>query len=429
MHVDVRFDPAPDRWCTFGAARVYNQRMVTFGVNEVSPASEALPTRPLRERVPEALTIGGDPATPIVDHGVTHPLLGAVGLAFAQHRPLVLSPDAVWLTIAQGIAQHVRLNAEALRPRLVRHDGRARLSVTWDGAMPEDAASWTALVAALRSELAAQIGDGRARLFECDFSTSTDVERVASQVVMLDAYAPYFSYWMTCACGIPAITLTGTPADWRRIRERVDVIAELGLERWCRSLVPITDQLVRAAAGDADVAFWRRIYNPIDAYGADVITGWITRLYPYLVSGGVMGAPNSMLDLPIDEPRGLTAWRNSPLSPFYSGPGLRSNDVPDTRARVAVRVVDRIGGGWARSCSRLASSRWRRTPTARCARSRAGTSSAQPPTSPRCSTGSRAITARFRCRTPPRRRISTHSRPEDPEDPPRWSRSSGGSRR
>src|SRR6266436_2509116 len=74
----------------------------------------------------------------------------------------------------------------------------------------------------------------------------------------------YEKYWMTFTCGIPAITLTGTPADWRRIRERVDVIAELGLERWCRSLVPIADQLVRAAAGDADVAFWRRIYNPID---------------------------------------------------------------------------------------------------------------------------------------------------------------------
>jgi Domain of unknown function (DUF4419) len=35
----------------------------------------------------------------------------------------VLSPDAVWLTIAQGVAQHVRMNAEELRPRLVNHGG------------------------------------------------------------------------------------------------------------------------------------------------------------------------------------------------------------------------------------------------------------------------------------------------------------------
>ncbi|WP_272427393.1 DUF4419 domain-containing protein [Polyangium jinanense] len=45
-----------------------------------------------------------DPDLPVVDHGPTHALLGAVHLAFAQHRPLVLSPDAVWLTIAQGVA-------------------------------------------------------------------------------------------------------------------------------------------------------------------------------------------------------------------------------------------------------------------------------------------------------------------------------------
>jgi fructose-1,6-bisphosphatase/inositol monophosphatase family enzyme len=72
--------------------------------------------------------------------------------------------------------------------------------------------------------------------------------------------------------GIPSITLTGTVADWQQIRERVDVIAELDLAAWCRSLAPIADRFVRAAAGDVDVAFWRRIYNPADAYGGEVIS-------------------------------------------------------------------------------------------------------------------------------------------------------------
>jgi hypothetical protein len=72
--------------------------------------------------------------------------------------------------------------------------------------------------------------------------------------------------------------LTGTVEDWRKIRARVDEIAGFGLETWCRSLAPIADQFVRAAAGDVDTAFWRRIYNPVDAYGAEVITGWSARL-------------------------------------------------------------------------------------------------------------------------------------------------------
>jgi hypothetical protein len=311
--------------------------MRTFAVDVVEPAEQRLPTRPLRERYPDALAAGGDLDVPVVAHGGTHALLGAVGMAFAQHRPLVLSPDAIWLTIAQGVAQHVRLHAEQLRPRLVRHDGRKRLTVTVN-AMPTDAAAWAAVVAAFRAELAHEIGDGRARLLECDFSTSTDVDRVASQIVLFDAYAPYFSLWMRAVCGIPTITLTGTVDDWRRIRARVDVIAELDLGWWCGSLAAIAEQLVRAAAGDVDAAFWRRIYNPADAYGGEVITGWITRLYPYLEADGSQATRNPMLALPIDEPKNLTTAAER----WYLGPGVRSDAVPDTRSRVTVHVVDEV---------------------------------------------------------------------------------------
>ena len=123
--------------------------MISFGVDDVVPAGDLLPTRPLRSLWPEAMAIGGDPVRPLLEPDGIHPLLSAVGKAFAEHRPLVLSPDAVWLTIAQGVAQHVRLHAEELRPRLVSHAGRKRLSVMRDGPMPADAESWAELVAAL----------------------------------------------------------------------------------------------------------------------------------------------------------------------------------------------------------------------------------------------------------------------------------------
>ena len=93
--------------------------MVTFGVDDVTPAAERLPVQSVGELFPAAVVVGGDPALPVVVPDGVHPLLSAVGRAFAEHRRLVLSPDAVWLTIAQGIAQHVRLHAEQLRPRLV----------------------------------------------------------------------------------------------------------------------------------------------------------------------------------------------------------------------------------------------------------------------------------------------------------------------
>jgi hypothetical protein len=310
--------------------------MVVFGVGEVDPAAAPLPVTPLRDRYCDALAFGGDPDALLIEHSDTHPLLAAVGIAFAQHRPLVLSPDAIWLTIAQGVAQHVRHHAEAA----VAPDplGRKRVEVVRD-AMPGDAAAWHAAVGEFRRVLGDEIGEGRARLFECDFSTSTEVDRTVSQIVLLDAYSPYFSYWMMCICGIPSITLTGTVADWRGIRERIDVIAELDLGFWCRSLVPIADQFVRTADGKPDVAFWRRIYNPADTYGGELITGWITRFYPYLVAQGAPAHRNPMLELAIDEPRNVTRSKKQ----RYTGPGISSDLVPNSSSRVTVHIIDSFG--------------------------------------------------------------------------------------
>ena len=38
--------------------------MISFGVDDVVPAGDLLPTRPLRSLWPEAMAIGGDPALP-----------------------------------------------------------------------------------------------------------------------------------------------------------------------------------------------------------------------------------------------------------------------------------------------------------------------------------------------------------------------------
>lgn len=305
--------------------------MGTFAVDKVTPAKDALATKPLAEALGEVLAIGGDPTLPVIDHGPTHALLGAVSIAFAQHRHLVLSPDAIWLTIAQGVAQHVRLHAEALRSRLVRHSGKQMLQIAVDRT-PASAAEWAACVPRFRDALAQQIGDGRARLFECDFSTSSPDDLLVSQIVLLDVYSPYYDFWMMCVCGIPTITLTGTVEDWRRIRDRIDVIAELDLGWWTSSLAPMLDQFVRAASGDVDVTFWQRIYNPEDAYGGEIITGWITRFYPYLVHGEKADTRNYMLELPLGEPRDAKS------------PGLRSSEVEAavSTARINVAEPDRV---------------------------------------------------------------------------------------
>ncbi|ATE55259.1 DUF4419 domain-containing protein [Actinosynnema pretiosum] len=270
--------------------------MPTFAVDDVVPAVEPLPTTRLGSLFPDALALGGDPELAVLEPSGVHPLLRATAPAFAGHRPLVLSPDAVWLTIAAGLAQHVRLNAEPLRSELVAHRGRRDLTAVTTS-WPETAGQWAALV----DGFTALIGEGAADagLFECDFSTSTEVDRVAGRIVLLDAHSPHFALRFVSVCGIPEITLTGTPDDWWRIRERVEELPRFGLERWAASLGPILEQFTRASEGDVDVAFWRRVHKPAEAYDGEIVTGWIARFYPHLKGDGAFDRPNPLLELPL----------------------------------------------------------------------------------------------------------------------------------
>jgi hypothetical protein len=134
-----------------------------------------------------------DPGLPIeawsdVQGGVSeigvHPLIGAIQLSFDQHLPLELSPDHVWIVLAQGFARHVHANAEELRHQFVSHQGRETLSVRRDefqkGSRDND---WPGVFDELSVQLRERIGK-RHDLIVSDFSTTGPLERAVSQVVL-----------------------------------------------------------------------------------------------------------------------------------------------------------------------------------------------------------------------------------------------------
>src|SRR5262249_40929519 len=41
-----------------------------------------------------------------------HPVIAALHRAFSDHRPVSLSPDMIWLLIAQAVANHINAHAE-----------------------------------------------------------------------------------------------------------------------------------------------------------------------------------------------------------------------------------------------------------------------------------------------------------------------------
>lgn len=210
-----------------------------------------------------------------------HPLVQMAHDAFYEHRPIALSPDAIWFCLAQGFAHHVNLNAERLRTRFVRHDGKVQLVVVRPDFLLGQSNPWPEVFAAFSDQIAAHVGKLR-DLVVCDFSTTGPIERAASEVALMDAFQAYFEYEMVFGCGIPAITLLGTPADWRSVRQRAAMLGEFELEPWVRALLPVLDRIVLAAEGHDDPGFWQSFFHHESGSGCAALTGWIHVLFPYL---------------------------------------------------------------------------------------------------------------------------------------------------
>jgi hypothetical protein len=173
--------------------------------------------------------------------------------------------------------------------------------------------------------------------------TTGPIERVASGVVLMEAFQGHFAYEMRMGGGIPQITLTGVPDDWRSIRRRAEVLAEYGLENWLSALLPVLDALVASAEGRADPAFWRSFFRYRSGSMGTELTGWILTLFPYLKRymkrDEHVLEPNVFLDgwqqryERAEPPRPGERHRTS-----YDGPSL--GQCPSGLASAPVRCVD-----------------------------------------------------------------------------------------
>ena len=209
--------------------------------------------------------------------------LASVYRAYCEHRPLVISPDIVWLTITQGVAHHMALHAERLRHRLVKHEGKISLNFSFEGwvlGSPEN--PWEEAFRSWTDKIREHVGEKLHGDLVCDFSTTGTVERAASEVIMLDIFQHYFRYLAIGICGIPEITLLGNVSDWERLASKVKGLRVFDMDWWLDHLQPLCDEFVNARKGCPNVGHWQNICKLKSEYGGDVINGWIAKFFPYL---------------------------------------------------------------------------------------------------------------------------------------------------
>lgn len=213
-----------------------------------------------------------------------HPFVAAATTAFSDHRPLILSPDMFWLLVTQGVAHYVRANAQAMRSLFVGHEDRQNIDVRRDDFIKGDASNpWPEVFGEFSDKIRTLIGDDHHGNLVANFSTTSEVERVANEIVLMDTMSHYFDYSVTTMCGIPSVTLEGAPDDWQELCQRVATLGQAyDLAEWTDRLAPLLDRIANNAAGRDDAELWRDFYKNDESSGGPYIDGWMVDFFPFM---------------------------------------------------------------------------------------------------------------------------------------------------
>ena len=327
-----------------------NQNEICFKVDEVEVFKNLLPLqscfKQLEERLESSLiafshgdnfkVIEQSNENILEDTLNLHSFVNAVHQAFSEHRPLLLTPDAIWMTISQGFAQHINNNAQRLRYQFVSHSSKTELKVVLSKLTNNR--DWQQAIELWSKKISENVKSDIADLMVCDFSTTTPIIRTASQVVMMDALKQYFDYRLYAICGIPWIIVRGSVADWKKIRERVEIISQYDLDWWTKRLLPICDRIIETVAGKPNLEFWQHICKPQGIYGGEVITGWLADLFPYL-KDDITNSPtmkNPILEKPREE---LTIDDGIPPRMFPNGISQASFTLNTLREEFQLELI------------------------------------------------------------------------------------------
>ena len=213
--------------------------------------------------------------------------------AYAYHRPLVLSPDMIWLLISQSFGEFVYKNAEELRSQIVSHEGQKEIKIySKHDLLSDKDVDWDDIFNQFEQQLADNTKGDIAKTITADFTTTGRTERIASQITLMNALKQYFKYVVAyMICGIPSITLQGTVADWEKVLKKTQALEKYGMGWWTTQLEPILEEFVKAAAGHPNSKFWKDIVmqdRPDRLRGGGCnnyekptnLDGWFLKLFP-----------------------------------------------------------------------------------------------------------------------------------------------------
>ena len=282
----------------------YAQNGITFEVEKLSKPASLLPTISdetlyrkiilsdagidarsvaVNNKYPYNIIAKNEAPDNLVDAGNSAFFKG-MHLAYAEHRPFILSPDMIWLLISQGFAQHINANKEEMRSYLVDFSGKQSLIAQSKKSLNDSTLVWEEIFSQFTEQIKKNVKGNLVELLTCNFSTTTSLEKTASEITIMETMKPYFEFIVIyIVCGIPEITLEGTPEDWEKVLAKARELKEYKLEWWISELEPVLEEFVKASKGKVNKEFWRNMfkYHSKGCGNPEIIDGWIVKFFPY----------------------------------------------------------------------------------------------------------------------------------------------------
>ena len=211
--------------------------------------------------------------------------LDVVSLAYANHYPMEISPDDIWLMILDGFRLHVKNNRKALKNRFVAPGADTVISIV-DNSLTYNSThnEWFWTIASLYESLLSKLPKKTGNPLKTKFSTTSPVDNNISGTMVMAVASEYYSYYVRTTCGIPKIKVKGTKEDWILLKDSFNKLAvQLNMKWWAKGLNPVLDEFIKVFDGKINLEHWRSIYKYYkpQGCGSPSFDGWISRFLPY----------------------------------------------------------------------------------------------------------------------------------------------------
>ena len=216
-----------------------------------------------------------------------HPFIYAAHKAFAEHRPLIISPDAVWLMISQGTLIHISENPETFPILSKELKGSAQYSFDKDERMPNSNEDWLSLLNKFSQKAKDKYNTPINDFCKPAFTTTSKNISNAFKICKMTSRSEQFQFGLFSLCGIPEIKLEGKTEDWKKILNKIKYLETIGLSEWADHLKPVLKEFISASEGKIDTKFWNSFYQFNNECGDGSISGWILNFFPYNAKGSM----------------------------------------------------------------------------------------------------------------------------------------------